>query len=77
MTVPAALYRGDMELTDKSRLQTADMRFLKSVLGVRKRDKLKNESIGNQLQICSIHEQMEYHRLNWFRIRITRILHDA
>lgn len=68
MAVPAALYSSEtwtMTSRDKSRLQAAEMRFLRSVLGVTKRDRIRNEDIRNQLQIFNLNEEIDHHRKKW------------
>ncbi|KAJ4440217.1 hypothetical protein ANN_08356 [Periplaneta americana] len=50
---------------DKSRIEAAHMRFLRSTLGVTRRDRLRNKDTRNQLQQDNIVEEIQRYQKQW------------
>jgi len=50
---------------DMTRLEAAEMRFLKSVKGYTKLDKIRSEVIRKELEICGIQDVRSKHKQNW------------
>jgi hypothetical protein len=68
MAVSAGLNsRQNSEFTekDKNKIQTGEMRFLRSTLGVTGQDRLTNEAIRKTLQINSLNDTISKYRDSW------------
>ena len=50
----------------KSKIQACEMRILRLIFGVTKRDKIRNETIRNSLNVQSILTIIEKNQLRWF-----------
>lgn len=50
----------------KSMIQAVEMKFMRRVLGVTKRDRIKNEDIREQLGVQSILKYIEGRQLSWW-----------
>lgn len=50
---------------DISHIQATEMKFLRSVKGCTRMDRLHNESIRNELEIFSIVDKLEEHKYQW------------
>ena len=67
MAVPVVLYASEtwtLRKVDKRRMQTAEMRFLRSVRDVTRRDRLRNEDIRADLGVHSLKSQIAHKRDN-------------
>lgn len=68
MAVPTLLY-GSETWVDKTsyrnNIQSAEMRFLRSVKGYSLKDKIRNEEIRQKLNIFSVNERIFQNRINW------------
>jgi hypothetical protein len=65
---PALPYGSETWVTtkgDMTRLEAAEMRFLKSVTGYTRLDKIKSEIIRNELEFSGIQEGSIKHKQNW------------
>ena len=51
---------------DKSRLQAAEMKFLRRSIGKTKRDKIRNTRIREKVKIDSVEQRIERNQLRWF-----------
>jgi hypothetical protein len=51
---------------DKNRLQEAEMRFLRSMMGVTRQDTLTNEAVRKTLNVNSLNDTISKYRDNWF-----------
>ena len=51
---------------DKSRVQAAEMRILRSIEGKTRRDRIRNTEIRERLGIRSLQEYIEQQLLQWF-----------
>jgi hypothetical protein len=47
-------------------LEAAEMRFLRSVKGYTRLDKIRNEVIRKELEISEIQDERSKHKQNWF-----------
>jgi hypothetical protein len=68
MAVPTLLYGSEcwtMGKRDTKKLQAAEMRFLKSVKGRTRLDKIRNEDIKKELGVFSINDTMRIYRQDW------------
>ena len=66
---PALTYGSEcwaMKVTNKRQIATTEMRMLRGILGVSKRDHMRNEDIRRILHITPIDEVMRCGRLRWF-----------
>ena len=66
---PILLYgSGVLSLTTKteSKLQAAEMRVLRTIQGVTRRDRIRNTTIRTELQVTPLLEEMEQNRLRWY-----------
>lgn len=52
--------------TMKSRLQAVEMKYLRRVKGITRRDRIRNEAVRNELKIEPILERVEKQQLSWF-----------
>ena len=55
-----------MKVTNKSKIATTEMRMLRGILGVSRREHMRNEEIRRILHITPIDEVMRSGRLRWF-----------
>jgi len=65
---PTLLYSGEPWVTtkrDMTRLEAAEMRFLRSVKGYTSLDKIRNEIIRKELEIPGIQDVRAKHKQNW------------
>jgi hypothetical protein len=70
MTVPALLYGSECWThtnKQKSRLEAAEMRFLRSVAGQGLIDHRRNEDIREELQIIDINSRMKDYQIKWLQ----------
>jgi hypothetical protein len=57
---------GVLTETDTRGIHAAEMRFLKSTLGVTRQDRLTNEAIMKTLKVNSLNDAISKYRTNWF-----------
>ena len=65
---PTLLYGSEMWVTttrDMTRLEAAEMRFLRSVKGYTRLDKIRSEVIRKELEISGIQDVRSKHKQNW------------
>ena len=65
---PSLLYGSETWITtkrDMTRLEAAEMRFLRSVKGYTRLDKIRSEIIRKELEICGIQDLRSKHKQNW------------
>ncbi|KAI5750843.1 hypothetical protein M8J77_001701 [Diaphorina citri] len=55
-----------MKKRDASRIQATEMKFLRSILGKTRRDRIRNEVIGTTVGEESLNKRIERQRLRWF-----------
>jgi hypothetical protein len=68
MAVPTLLYGSEcwtMRKRDAQTLQAAEMRFLRSVKGCTRLDKIRNEDIRKELGMFSINDRIRRYRQDW------------
>ena len=66
---PALTYGSEcwaMKVTNKRKIATTEMRMLRGILGVSRREHMRNEDIRRILHITPIDEVMRSDRLRWF-----------
>ena len=66
---PALTYGGEcwaMKVTNKRKIATTEMRMLRGILGVSRRDHMRNEEIRRILHVSPIDEVLRSGRLRWF-----------
>lgn len=66
---PILLYGSEVwSLTTKtqSKLQAAEMRVLRTIKGVTRRDKIRNTTIREELRVTSLMEEIERTKLRWY-----------
>ena len=66
---PALTYGSEcwaMKVTNKRKIATTEMRMLRGILGVSRRDHMRNEEIQRILHLSPIDEVMRSGRLRWF-----------
>src|SRR6185436_1099244 len=56
----------NMNQRQKSKIQAAEMRYLRRVEGITKMDKIRNEKIRNNLNIESIHNSVDKKQIAWY-----------
>jgi hypothetical protein len=69
MAVSVGLYGSENWIVtekDKNRLQEAEMRFLRSMVGVTRQDMLANEAVRKTLNVNSLNDTVSKYRGNWF-----------
>jgi hypothetical protein len=50
---------------DISRIQSAEMKFLRSVKGCTRMDHIRNEEIRNELEMYAIQDKITEYRIRW------------
>ena len=68
MALPVICYGSEtwtVKEKDKSRIQAAEMRFLRSVKGCTREDHIRNVEIRKELQVIPLLEQIENYREKW------------
>ncbi|KAJ4426453.1 hypothetical protein ANN_27267 [Periplaneta americana] len=78
ISVPSLLYGSEtwvMKKKDASRLQTNEMKFLRSVAGYRKIEHKRNEEIREELEIYELNTKIEEYRNTWMS-HISRMQDD-
>jgi hypothetical protein len=68
MAVPTLLYGDEcwtMRKRDMQKLQAVEMRFLRSVKGCTRLDKIRNEDIRKELGVFSINDRTRRYRQDW------------
>ena len=68
MAVPVLTYSSEswiVKESDRSKIQTAEMRFLRKVKGCTRRDQIRNDVIREELNIYSVNEKVEEYKENW------------
>ena len=78
MAVPLILYGSESWIErkrDKSNIQSAEMRFLRTVKGCTRRDHIKNDDIREELGIFNLNEKIEEYREKW-RLHLKRMNGD-
>ena len=66
---PALTYGSEcwaMKVTNKRKIATTEMRMLRGILGVSRRDHMRNEEIRRMLHLSPIDDVMRSGRLRWF-----------
>jgi hypothetical protein len=69
---PKLLYSSETWITmtrDMTRLEAAEMHFLKSVKGYTRLDKIRSEVIRKELEISGIQDVRYKHKQNWITLR--------
>jgi hypothetical protein len=69
MDVSAGLYGSEnwvLTEKDENKIQEADMRFLRAMLGVTKQDRLANEAIRKTLKVGDLNNTISIYIDNWF-----------
>uniref|UniRef100_A0A8D8QLG8 Uncharacterized protein n=1 Tax=Cacopsylla melanoneura TaxID=428564 RepID=A0A8D8QLG8_9HEMI len=61
-----------MKKKETSRIQSAEMKFLGSMLGKTRRDRIRNVEIRRTLDMTSMEQQMIERRLRWYVKRMDR-----
>ncbi|XP_044757812.1 uncharacterized protein LOC123315966 [Coccinella septempunctata] len=56
----------NLNLGEKSRLQAMEMKYLRRVMGVTRRDRIRNELVREDLQVESLEEFIERRQLEWW-----------
>jgi len=67
---PSLLYGSETWVTtkrDMTRLEAAEMRFLRSVKGYTRLDKIRSEVIRKELEISGIQDERSKHKQNWIK----------
>ena len=75
MAVPALLYGSEVWITTSKQVQrinTAEMRFLRNIVGYSLLEYRRNEDIHNELKVENIIDKLTTFRVNWYN-HITRI----
>jgi hypothetical protein len=68
MAVPALMYGSKawtIKKNDISRIQSAEMRFLRSVKGCTRMDHIRNEEIRTELEMYVIQDKITEYRIRW------------
>ncbi|RZF44869.1 hypothetical protein LSTR_LSTR004494 [Laodelphax striatellus] len=68
MAAPVLLYGSESWITTKpleSRLQAAEMRFLRKVKGCDRRDQIRNDDIRTELNVYSMNKKVSEYRQQW------------
>jgi hypothetical protein len=84
MAVPSVIYGSETWVDlkrNKSRIQSAEMRFLRRVKGCTLRDQIRNDDIRRELDIFSLNRKIEDNKRNWidhvYRMPDSRIVKQA
>ncbi|XP_075213729.1 uncharacterized protein LOC142319938 [Lycorma delicatula] len=64
IAVPVGLYGSETCLTS-SRLQAAEMRFLRAIIRITRKDKVRNDEVRQQLNIFNLNGKIIENRNNW------------
>ena len=67
--VPIMTYAAEtwtMTQRDESRVQAAEMKFLRSMVQKTRRDRVRNEDIRKELGVQKLNDKLEQNRLRWF-----------
>jgi hypothetical protein len=75
MAVPTILYGSEVWVTKErqlSRVQAAEMRYLRSVKGCTREDHIRNEDIRRELRVAPLCEVIKNNKENW-RSHVTRM----
>jgi hypothetical protein len=78
MAILAGLYGSENWVQtekDKNRIQAAEIRFLRSTLGVTRQNRLTNEAIKKTLKVNSINDTISKYRDSWYN-NITQMDHS-
>jgi hypothetical protein len=68
MSVPVLMYGSEAWTIKKnyiSRIQSAEMKFLRSVKGCTRMDHTRNEEIRTELEMYAIQDKITEHRIRW------------
>jgi hypothetical protein len=68
MTAPVLMYGSEAWITKKkdiSRIQSAEMKFLRSVKGCTRMDHIRNEEIRTELKMYAIQNKIREYRIRW------------
>jgi hypothetical protein len=68
MAVPVLMYGSEVwtiKKKDISRIQSAEMKFLRSVKGCTRMDHIRNEEIRTELEIYAIQDKITEYRIRW------------
>ena len=68
MTVPVLMYSSDnwsLNLSDKRKIEAAEMRFLRPTAGYTLLDKKISSDIREQLGIFNINDKLTQYKINW------------
>ena len=74
---PTLLYGTETWVTakrDMTRLEAAEMRFLRSVKGYTRLDRIRSDVIRKELEISGIQDVRSKYRQNWIRIIATAMI---
>ena len=66
---PTLMYASEswnLDASDKSRLQAAEMKFLRRSIGKTRRDKIRNTRIREQVKTQSLETKIEQNQLRWY-----------
>ncbi|KAL1457176.1 hypothetical protein WDU94_001836 [Cyamophila willieti] len=55
-----------MKSREESRVQAAEMRFLRSMIGKTRRDRIRNEIIRSRIGVDRLQDRIETSRLKWY-----------
>ena len=69
MAVPVLTYGSEiwsLTETDKRKIETSEMRFLRSVAGLSLRDQKRSVDIRNDLHIYNLNERIKSNKINWY-----------
>jgi hypothetical protein len=68
MATPMLLYGSEtwaLNRSDKRKIKTAEMRFLRYIAGYNRQDELSYLAIGSELQICNISDKIK-EEIDWY-----------
>uniref|UniRef100_A0A8D8R0B7 Endonuclease-reverse transcriptase n=1 Tax=Cacopsylla melanoneura TaxID=428564 RepID=A0A8D8R0B7_9HEMI len=55
-----------MRLKDESRIQASEMKFIRSIVGKTRRDRIRNEEIRRSVDVEKLQDKIERSRLKWY-----------